>query len=442
MSSKKNVMGETLEISFWEKLKEKKIGVVSLPVYVVFAIIIFIAMYTETIPVDMMGGFGIIMALGWLLGAIGDAIPGLNKFGGSTILSMIVPAVFVLFNLFPENSLASVNMLMSEANFLDLYVFALVSGSILGMNRNVLVQGFARMVLPMMTGFVLALIIPSAIGWALGLGFKYTLFYIVTPAMAGGIGGGVLPLGLGYSAIAGVPYGELIAILAPASILANFFAIAGAAILSRRGEKEPELTGNGTLIKSDQSIDFSEDNEKMKLPVSYELLGTGLFLLVTLYIAGTFFEGIIGLPAAVIVIFTATVLKYFQVLPSEVEVGAKHLNSFISTNFTAPLMVGLGIIYLTLEDVLAMLSWQYLVVILSVVITLGATGYIMSRFVNMYPIESAILSLNQAAMGGTGNVAVLSTADRQEMMPFAQVATRIGGAITISLMIMAMRMLG
>lgn len=442
MLSRKNVMEETLEVSFWEKLKNKKIGVVSLPVYVVFALVIFIAMYTETIPVDMMGGFGIIMALGWLLGAIGNAIPGLNKFGGSTILSMIVPAVFVLFNLFPENSLASVNMLMSEANFLDLYVFALVSGSILGMNRNVLVQGFARMVLPMMTGFVLAIIIPSTIGWTLGLGFKYSLFYIVTPAMAGGIGGGVLPLGLGYSAIAGVPYGELIAILAPASILANFFAIAGAAILSRRGEKEPELTGNGTLIKSDQSIDFSEDNEKMKLPVSYELLGTGLFLLVTLYIAGTFFEGIIGLPAAVIVIFTATVLKYFQVLPSEVEVGAKHLNSFISTNFTAPLMVGLGIIYLTLEDVIAMLSWQYLVVILSVVVTLGVTGYIMSRFVNMYPIESAILSLNQAAMGGTGNVAVLSTADRQEMMPFAQVATRIGGAITISLMIMAMRMLG
>src|SRR5690625_1344101 len=313
MSSRKNAMEETLEISFWEKLKKKKIGVVSLPVYVVFALVIFIAMYTETIPVGMMGGFGIIMGLGWLLGAIGNAIPWLNKFGGSTILSMIVPAVFVLFNLFPENSLASVNMLMSEANFLDLYVFALVSGSILGMNRNVLVQGFARMVLPMMTGFVLALIIPSTIGWALGLGFKYTLFYIVTPAMAGGIGGGVLPLGLGYSAITGVPYGELIAILAPASILANFFAIAGAAILSRRGEKEPELTGNGTLIKSDQSIDFSEDNEKMKLPVSYELLGTGLFLLVTLYIAGTFFEGIIGLPAAVIVIFTATVLKYFQV---------------------------------------------------------------------------------------------------------------------------------
>lgn len=267
----------------------------------------------------MMGGLAVIMALGWLLGAIGDAIPGLNKFGGSTILSMIVPAVFVLYNVLPQNSLDAVNMLMSEANFLDLYVFALVAGSILGMNRNVLVQGFARMVLPMMTGFVLALIIPSTVGWALGLGFKSTLFYIVAPAMAGGIGGGVLPLGLGYSAISGAAYGDLIAILAPASILANFFSIAGAAILSRLGDKQPDLTGSGTLIKTEGSIDFSEDNSKMKLPVSYELLGTGLFLLVTLYITGTFFEGIIGLPAAVIVIFTATILKYFKVLPGELK---------------------------------------------------------------------------------------------------------------------------
>lgn len=440
--NEKSILEETAKESFWGKIKNKEIGVVSLPVYVIFAAIIFLAMYTETIPLDLMGGLGIIMALGWLLGAIGNAIPGLNKFGGATILSMIVPAIFVLFGLLPQNSLDAVTMLMSEANFLDLYVFALVAGSILGMNRNVLVQGFARMVLPMMVGFIFALIIPSTIGGVLGLGFMDTLFYIVAPALAGGIGGGVLPLGLGYSAITGIEYGELIAILAPASILANFFAIAGAAILNRIGERKPELSGNGTLIKSGSTLDLSEDNEKMNLPVSYKLLGTGLFLLVTLYIFGTFFEGMVGLPAAVIVIFTATILKYFQALPGEVESGAKHFNSFISTNFTSPLMVGLGIIYLTLEDVLSMLSWQYLIVILSIVVTLGLTGYFMSRFVNMHPIEASIISLNQSAMGGTGNVAILSTSNRQELMPFAQVATRIGGAITISLIIMAMRLLG
>lgn len=441
MNTKGVVRGKNKSAQIWDSLKNITIGPLSLPMYVVFSAVIFFAVYLEVVPIDVLGGMGIIMSLGWLLGKIGSSIPVFNKYGGSTILSMIIPAIFILYNLFPENSLEAVNLLMSDANFLDLYVFSLVTGSILGMNRNVLVQGFARMVVPMMTGFVLALIIPSAVGWALGLGFEHTLFYIVTPSLAGGIGGGVLPLALGYSSITGVAYGEMVAILAPASILANFFSIGGAALMSRLGEKKPELTGNGTLVKSGKAIVLDKEDKKVDLPISYKLLGIGFFLLVTVYIGGNVLEQFIGLPAAVIVIFGSTFLKYFQILPKNFEQGALQLNNLVSSNFTYPLMVGLGIIYLTLEDVLVMLSWQYLVVICVTVATLGATGFFMAKFVNMYPVEASILSLNQSAMGGTGNVAVLSTSNRQEMMPFAQVATRIGGAIAISLMIMLLGLL-
>jgi len=437
---RQNVETVDRERTLWDKLKEIEIGPVSLPVFVIFTTLLLVVMYTGNVPINVLGGMGVIMVFGWALGKIGSSIPILKKFGGSTILAMIVPAVLVLFSLIPQNSIDAVTMLMSEANFLDLYVFSLITGSILGMNRTILVQGFVRMVIPMMTGFVLALIIPSTIGWALGLGFMDTLFYIVTPVMAGGIGGGILPLGIGYSAITGINYGDLIAVLAPATIIANILAIVGAAIFNQLGKKKPELTGNGTLIKSGNKIDI--DDEKEKEPgISFNLLGTGFFLLITLYLTGVLLEGFIGLPAAVLIIFGSTILKYFEILPKRVETGTKQLNKLVSSLFTLPLMVGLGIIYLTLEDVLAMLSWQYLLVILSVVVTLGATGYVLSRFVKMHPVEATILSLNQSAMGGTGNVAILSTSERQEMMPFAQVATRIGGAITISLMITLMRIL-
>ena len=100
-------------------------------------------------------------------------------------------------------------------------------------------------------------------------------------------------------------------------------------------------------------------------------------------------------------------------------------------------MVAIGIVFISLEDVLAILTWRYFAVLLSVVLTLALNGFFMSRFTNMYPVESGIISLNQASMGGSGNIAILSTAEREEMMPFAQVTTRIGGAITISLMIIA-----
>lgn len=429
------------KLSIWDRLNEIKVGPLQLPWFALLSVVIVIAVYTETVPVDMLGGFGVIITLGWLLGKIGNVIPGLNKFGGSTILSMLVPAFLVLYGLLPDNSIEAVTMLMREANFLDLYVFSLVTGSILGMNRQVLVQGFARMMIPMFVGMVLAMLIPAVIGQLIGLGFEDTLFNIVTPSLAGGIGGGVLPLALGYSQIQGVEYGEMVATLAPASILSNFFSIAGAAIVSSLGDKQPALTGNGVLVKQGKDMDFSATKDKPQA-ISYQTIGIGLFLLVAVYIFGNLVQGMIGLPAAVIVIFTSTLLKYFQILPASIEEGAKQLNSFISVNFTAPLMVGLGIIYLDLGSVFEILTWQYLVVVIAVVVVLGLTGFILSKYLNMYPVEASILSLNQSAMGGTGNVAILATSNRETLMPFAQVATRIGGAITISLMITLMKLFG
>ncbi|MFZ4355497.1 2-hydroxycarboxylate transporter family protein, partial [Enterococcus gallinarum] len=119
----------------------------------------------------------------------------------------------------------------------------------------------------------------------------------------------------------------------------------------------------------------------------------------------------------------AAFLKYLNVVPKETQRGSKQLYKFISGNFTFPLMVGLGMLYIPLKDVVGMLSWQYFVVVISVVFTVIATGFFVSRFMNMNPVEAAIVSACQSGMGGTGDVAILSTANRMNLMPFAQVAT-------------------
>ena len=56
----------------------------------------------------------------------------------------------------------------------------------------------------------------------------------------------------------------------------------------------------------------------------------------------------------------------------------------------------------------------------------------------MYPIETAIINACHSGQGGTGDVAILTAANRMQLMPFAQIATRIGGAITVTLVLIAL----
>lgn len=437
----KSVVNPSADLVQAKKNSTFKIGSVPFPVYLTLATLIFITGYLQQLPVNMLGGFAVILTMGWLLGTIGANIPVLKNFGGPAILSLLVPSILVFFNLLNPNVLEATNVLMKQANFLYFYIACLVCGSILGMNRKILIQGLFRMIIPMLLGMICAMAVGTVVGILLGMEWKHALFYVVTPVLAGGIGEGILPLSLGYSAITGVSSEQLVAQLIPATIIGNFFAIMCTALLSRFGEKHLSYSGQGQLVKAGKGEDMSDALQDNSGQLDIKLMGGGVLTACSLFIAGGLLQHLTGFPGPVLMIILAAMLKYMNVIPQETQNGAKQLYKFISGNFTFPLMAGLGLLYIPLKDVVATLSWQYFIVVISVVFTVISVGFFVSRFLNMHPVEAGIISACQSGMGGTGDVAILSTADRMNLMPFAQVATRLGGAITVITMTAILRIL-
>jgi malate:Na+ symporter len=69
-----------------------------------------------------------------------------------------------------------------------------------------------------------------------------------------------------------------------------------------------------------------------------------------------------------------------------------------------------------------------------------ASGFFIGKAINMYPVEAAIVTACHSGLGGTADVAILSSSNRMELMPFAQIATRIGGASMVVLASILLKM--
>ncbi|MDO0824856.1 2-hydroxycarboxylate transporter family protein [Desulfosporosinus nitroreducens] len=419
--------------SIFSKLSSVKVGVLPLPLYLILAGIIFAASMYGQLPADMIGGFAVIMVMGILLGDIGLRVPILKEIGGPAILAILVPSTMVFYNLINPSALKAITAIMKTSNFLYFYISVLVVGSILGMNRKVLVQGFARMFVPLIVGTAAAISAGLLVGTLFGYSIHRTFFYIIIPIVGGGIGEGILPLSLGYSAILNIPQEALIGQLIPAAVIGNIVAIVCAGLLKRLGEKKPELTGNGVLVKTGDDSEILNAKGMADKPIDFPLMGAGILMACAFFIFGKVASPFIGIPGAIIMIFAAAIVKYLNIMPAKMEQGSFHLYKFVSSSLTWPLMVGLGVLYTPLKDVIATVTPGYLVVCASVVIAMISSGYFIGRFMNMYPIESAIVTGCHSGLGGTGDVAILSASNRMELMPFAQISTRIGGASMIVL---------
>ncbi|WMW43492.1 citrate/malate transporter CimH [Bacillus subtilis] len=419
--------------NWFAKAMNIKVGIIPLPVYALLFILITVFVMHHDVKSDILTSIAVMAFFGFTFAQIGKSLPVVRSIGGPAILATFIPSAIVYYHLLPNDIVKSTTEFTENSNFLYLFIAGIVVGSILGMKRETLVKAFMKIFIPLIVGSVTAAIVGLAVGTLLGLGFQHTLLYIVIPIMAGGVGEGAIPLSIGYSDIMPISQGEAFALVLPSIMLGSLCAIILAGLLNRIGKKKPEWTGNGKVDRSEEESPALEESQSGQQMFNLSLFASGGILAVSLYLVGMLAHDFFGFPAPVAMLLLAVLIKLFRLVPASIENGAFGVSRFFSTSVTYPLLFAIGVSMTPWDKLVAAFNLSNIITILSVVVTMMVVGFFTGKWLNMYPIETAIINACHSGQGGTGDVAILSAAERLELMPFAQVSTRIGGAITVSL---------
>lgn len=135
-------------------LKNIKIGPMPLFYYLPCLAIVLIAVYTGNLNTDIVGTMAFLIVMGWLFNFIGSKIPVFGSWmGGGILLPLFAGSALVYFHLIPDTLQEQVSTFIGSG-FINVFLGAIIVGSILSMDRKILLSSTLR-VLPCMLGAML-----------------------------------------------------------------------------------------------------------------------------------------------------------------------------------------------------------------------------------------------------------------------------------------------
>ena len=345
------------------------------------------------------------------------------------------------FNLIGQGAKDALNTFNGTTGFLDLYILVLITGSVLSVDRKMLIRSFAGYIPTIIAGVVCALGLAGIVGAVTGVGALEAMMTYAIPIMGGGNGAGIQPMSKMWAAATGGDastwFASAFAIISLGNLVAVFFS----ALLNKLGQAKPALTGNGQLMKGFENAAGNDPAASIKPgPMDY---ATGLVLGLFCYNLATLYANNISIinnhldlgftihQFAFMVILVA-ILNISNILPPEIRAGAKGMQLFFVKYMSFPLMITVGIGTNLSDYAKVFTNPANLLIILATVIGAMIGTYLMGLVFKFYPVESMLTAgLCMANGGGSGDVQCLGAANRMDMMSYAQISSRIGGAIML-----------
>lgn len=436
-------------ISMQQESKKETFKIFGMTWYIFAAVagIALVAMFGNYLPGNTVGAFAILYTLGITLGWIGDRIPVWNTYiGGGSILAFLGSAFLVYKGIISEATIETVKIFMDTTDFLDLFIAVLITGSILSVNRKLLLKAFAGYLPAIIAGVVGAIVLGIVGGLLVGISPADVATKYVLPIMGGGTGAGAIPMADIYANATGNDPAQWLSFGLSILTIANIIAIICAAVLNKLGEMKfaKSLNGNGELIRNAEDLSKLEDTKEIK--VTQREIAAGLILACTFYVLGNILSKVIVIPPFEVfgsvvkldihrfawMVILVALSNVAGIVPAELRVGANKLQGFFSKQFLLVIMCGVGIALTDLGELIAAFTFGNVLIadfiVIGAIVGSGAMGWL----VGFYPIETAVTAgLCMANRGGSGDLAVLGAAKRMELISFAQISSRLGGGLML-----------
>ena len=440
LSLRKAVRSQGGKAKFMANEEKKILRLGGLPWWQALAVVlismacIYLGVQSSSLSGTLCSAFG----LGVILYELGERLPIWNNYiGGGLLMAFFGTALLKFFNIIPEKTLENINRVISgdDVNLLEVYIIFLIAGSVLALDKDILLKSFVGYIPAILGGLAVATLFGVLAGLAVGVDPQTTIMKYVLPIMGGGNGAGAVPLSNIYETVTGDAaanfYGFAIIILT----IGNIFAIIGSALLNTLGEKFPFLTGDKkTIVRGGEHL--AREDKKVVCTMQDEL--GAVVLTLGCYGVGRLMSKVIlpkiagaSIHAYAYMIMFVVILAASGIIPESVRAGAKRMQNFMGTVMGMVIMVGMGTDFDIAELFSVMTPGNVamaLAIVVGAVIGSGAVGYL----VGFYPVDTALTAgLCMANRGGSGDLACLGAAKRMELMAYAQLSSRLGGAIVL-----------
>ena len=410
--------------------KANTIAGFSIPLYLGILALVVVCMYMDCLPAGLVGGMIALMVLGEGLNFLGNHTPVVKTYLGGSVICILGAAVIQALGLIPEQTHEILDNFVNKEGFLVFYISALITGSLFNIDRGLLIRATVKLLPTAVISLAVGVILSGLLGMVMGDSFLEGILYIGIPMTSGGMTAGAVPLSAMYSSVLGTDAGQILTRIAPATVLGNCVAIIFGGLANNIGERKPSLNGNGCLVN-----DGHEVKKQPPMKPTFALLCTGLIISMAFYELGALCHHFISIvPTYAWMIVAVVIVKGTGILSERLEDAAREWGQFAIHSWTAAALTGIGATLIDLKTILHTITPFYL---LSVVLIVGAitlTAGLIGIKMGFYPLESSIAAgMCTTNMGGSGNVAVLSSSKRMELLPFAQIVTRSCGALMLTI---------